>query len=590
MNSKINISESDRLQILNMHRLLLETKVTITVQGKVNDENNIPLEQVKVVILDSNKKIIKGSLTNESGDYTIDNVDVEPGKYTVKFVYYGKEIIEEVTVGAAETITINKTFTGKVKELEDIEVAMKIYRIPLFNVTVLDSDGNKINDAEIEVYYNDKLIDYGTFVKDGENYKIDNKTKKTTDGSLKNIWINTDKYTDLKDNTKDVCVKKETIKIIAKNKGNVAQVSTFTCLNNAFYTLKNNELKLSIKQEQNFNLTFKFKNTLLFSIIDSKTKNKVGPGTIAIYNDVNKTQYIGKVEINDGGTGSVYFGLNDFGAIKASSDETKVKPIATGEYDIYLYSFDAGYEEFFKKYTVKVKGEGETVEIKVPVDYYEGEDDITDINFNKDSSRRIIYGKSEKKFKTEDEATTDAKKNALEQYISRSKKYKDKTELIGKVPNGGKLVFLHNNEDGTYSAVVKYKRGELRRFVKNYVDEKKDVVKPTPKINFSNITIKDALDNPEGKSVFAFALSNSSSSTEIYNNIISDKKLLDIINNDYVNVKVTNDNNDVNYNTLLTTYKLEFFPTVILFIDKKPYYFNNYRGSIYTQLKDYFKV
>ena len=54
MNSKINISESDRLQILNMHRLLLETKVTIKVQGKVNDENNIPLEQVKVVILDSN--------------------------------------------------------------------------------------------------------------------------------------------------------------------------------------------------------------------------------------------------------------------------------------------------------------------------------------------------------------------------------------------------------------------------------------------------------------------------------------------------------------------------------------------------------
>ena len=66
--------------------------------------------------------------------------------------------------------------------------------------------------------------------------------------------------------------------------------------------------------------------------------------------------------------------------------------------------------------------------------------------------------------------------------------------------------------------------------------------------------------------------------------------LLDIINKNYFNVKVTNDNNDINYNTLLTTYKLEFFPTVILFINKKPYYFNNYRGSIYTQLKDYFKV
>jgi len=137
--------------------------------------------------------------------------------------------------------------------------------------------------------------------------------------------------------------------------------------------------------------------------------------------------------------------------------------------------------------------------------------------------------------------------------------------------------------------VVRYKRGELKTFAKNYVPEtpKENIEKYD--IKFSNVKLEEALDGY--KSVFAFALSSTgTSSKELYEQITSDKKLAEIINNNYTNIKVTNDSNDSNYNNLITNYDLEWFPTVILFINKKPYYFNNFKGSIYQQLKDYFKV
>jgi len=597
MIKKINISESDRQSILSMHRLLLESEVTTTIEGTVIDDKGDGVYSVKVLLVDSNNKTKKGAFTDDKGYYKIDNVKVEQGDYTVKFIFSNIELIEKITISNGDTITVNKTIISKSQDLPNVDVSGgKRYFIPILDITVLDSDNNKIDGSEIEMYYNDTLIQYGTFIKNNESKSvlIDSKNKKTTNGELKNIWINPDTYPIFKTTTPEFCSKKETIKIVAKSKGNQVASNTEICLSNGYYMLeKDGTVKLYLKENnvQNFNLVIRLKSTIQFNVIDSKTNEKVGPGIIDVYNDIAKTQYIGEVEISESGVATKYIGTNDFGVLKLTNDQTKIKPIKSGEYKIYLHSFESGYEEFFKEYTINIKNDGNPILVNVPIEYNQGEDD-DDKNenwFDKKSTRRIIYGKSDKKFNTPNEAEEDAKKDALEQYLNRSKKYKDSEVLRGKTPSGGKLVYLHNYDDGTYSAVVRYKRGELKTFAKNYVPEtpKENIEKYD--IKFSNVKLEEALDGY--KSVFAFALSSTgTSSKELYEQITSDKKLAEIINNNYTNIKVTNDSNDSNYNNLITNYDLEWFPTVILFINKKPYYFNNFKGSIYQQLKDYFKV
>jgi len=596
MGRQVIITESDRQSILSMHRLILESEVTVTIEGKVMDGKGRTMEAVKVLLIDSNNEIKKGTFTDDKGYYKIDNVKVEQGNYNIKFIDVLGENTEKITIANEDTITLNKTMDFNVLDIKPVTVgAGKRQYIPILSVTVLDSNNDKIDGSEIEIYHNNTLIEYSTFIKNDTTTSIDSKNKKTTNGELKNIWINPDTYPIFSGGTNEnFCSKKETIKIVAKSKGNQTESNVEICLGNGFYMLdKEVGIKFYLKEAniQNFNLVLRLKSTIQFNVIDSKTNEKVGPGIIDVYNDIAKTQYIGEVEINESGVGTKYIGTNDFGVLKITNDQTKIKPIKSGEYKIYLHSFEFEYEEFFKEYTINVKNDGQPILVKVPIEYNEGEDD-DDKNenwFDKKSTRRVIYGKSDKKFNTPNEAEEDAKKDALEQYLNRSKKYKDSKELRGKTPSGGKLVYLHNYDDGTYSAVVRYKRRELKNFAKNYVPE-------TPKekiekydIKFSNVKLKDVIDGY--KSVFVFALSSTgTSSKELYEQITLDKKLTEIINDNYTNIKVINDSNDSNYNDLITNYDLEFFPTVILFIDKKPYYFNNFKGSIYTQLKDYFKV
>ena len=596
MGRQVIITESDRQSILSMHRLILESEVTVTIEGKVIDVKGDGMYSVKVLLIDSNDTIKKGTITDEDGYYKIDNAKVEQGVYTIKFIDVLGENTERITIANENIITLNKTMNFKVQDIESVLISGgKRKNIPILSVTVLDQNNDKIDGSEIEIYHNNTLIEYSTFIKNDTSTSIDSKNKKTTNGELKNIWINPETYPIFTTTSiKDFCSKKETIKIVAKSKGNQTESNVEICLGNGFYTLKEEGgVRFYLKEPniQNFNLVIRLKSTIQFNVIDSKTNEKVGPGIIDVYNDIAKTQYIGEVEINESGVGTKYIGTNDFGVLKLTNDQTKIKPIKSGEYKIYLHSFEFEYEEFFKEYTINVKNDGQPILVKVPIEYNQGEDD-DDKNenwFDKKSTRRIIYGKSDKKFNTPNEAEEDAKKDALEQYLNRSKKYKDSKELRGKTPSGGKLVYLHNYDDGTYSAVVRYKRRELKNFAKNYVPEipKEKIEKYD--INFSNVKLKDVINGD--KSVFVFALSSTGTpSKQLYEQITLDKKLTEIINDNYTNIKVINDSNDSNYNDLITNYDLEFFPTVILFIDKKPYYFNNFKGSIYTQLKDYFKV
>lgn len=598
MTNRFFISENDRRNILSMHKLLLEsTNFNVTIKGIVKNSSNDPIEYATVKITDENDKIISGvgSVTDIDGKFTI-TTNLPEGKYKVTAKETKNSGYSEINVTKDEEIEID-ILISKIKEIEEVPVLSGSKSMPLFNINVLDTSNNKIDGAEIKLFYNEQEITYGLYQYTDNGFTIDNTTKKTKNGLLKNIGIDINKYNEFNPGNTPLCEKKLPITVVVDYSGNNKTNVFEICLNNAFYTLNretgepNYNIAFKLKQEQVFDITLSLHNSIILRVVDSKTKEGVGPGTVDIYHDIQKTEYVGKIDINDSGFGSAYIGSNEFGAIKVSNNKNEIKTKKLGEQDLYLYSFEKGYDEFFKKYKVDINGLGTTIPLDVEIDYYDAEDDDEKEEnwFDKKSTRRIIYGKSERKFKTEKEAINDAKQNALEQYLNRSKKFKDNEQLRGQTPDGGQVVLLHNYDDGTYYAVVKYKRRELKNYAKKFIP-KEEPKKEEPKnnINYSDFTIEEALNNFSDKNVFVFAISDSTASKGLINEITSDDILLKIINNNYINLYVPNDSSNANYKELINKYNLETFPTVILFIETKPYYFNNYKGSIYLQLKNYF--
>lgn len=598
MIKKINISENDRRTILSMHKLIVEQSATITIQGTVteDEEKNVPAINVNVKLRrDEGDVIIKGVVTDEYGKYEMTIPNLPIGVYTITF---GDDGINfrgiEITSDTTSPIISDVTLVKKSKTMEEVPSVQSTPRVPIFNVKVLNSTGENIVGAEIEIYYKNKIINYKTFVGDKSNAQIDPVNKKTSNDGLKNIWIDPSVYTDFNSDRQDkVCFKKLPIKIVVNYKNRRSELDVETCVNNGQYWFYDKILKTKIIEAQDFTLTIGFNNILKISVVDSETKEKVGPGVIDIYSDVKKSQYIGEVKISNDGIGRSFLGLNDYDVLTISDEDKSVNPIGVGKHDIFLHSFESGYDEFFKKYTIDIKAEGEVINVIVPVNHVKKDNEGEDGNsFNKKSTISIIYGKSDKST-NESDAVETAKKDAFDQYLNRSKKYKDNVELRGKTPDGGKLVFLKNRDDGTYSAAVKYKRGELRTFAKNNTQKEVTTqVEEQTNINFSNVKINEAINNTEGKGAFIFVLGNDTSSTDLYNTIISNKELLTKINKDYINVKIAPDTTNEDYQLLYHDYNLRYYPTLYVFeVDKKHYGFGvNNNGSIYKQLQNYFHV
>jgi hypothetical protein len=328
-------------------------------------------------------------------------------------------------------------------------------------------------------------------------------------------------------------------------------------------------------------------------VFDQETDDMVGPGIVEIYYDVNKTVFVGQANIKTNGVGDVYLGSDSNGTPRVSEEKGGLIMLKEGRVKLYLYSFEQGYDEFFKSYTFTVYNDGSIVTLDVPINYFkEQDDDDNQEDFPLKKRKRFVYGESIKKFKTEDESIQDARKEALKSYVTKNKKYMDRTDLNDAVPSGGEVIYLHKYDDGTYYTVVKFKKRDLKKFIKSFVKKETPVVTETKEIKFTDILLTDALKNSKmGDEYMVFAVSvNGSSSKKLLTDITSDDNLLSIINTRYTNIKVTNDTNDKNYQIAIDSFKLPGFPCVFIIKQGKAEpYFKNERGSIYLQLVDYFK-
>ena len=603
MIKKINISENDRRTILSMHKLIVEQSGEITIQGTVRDgtsKNEIsPFLNVK--LRNSSDEIVGRAETDENGHYIMTALTLPIGEYTLTF---GED--EAIKTIDIKSNTTSLTVDTKLKEeMEEVVVTVKGRYSPIFNIKVLNSNGENIVGAKIEIYYKNKIINYKTFVGEFEvaengrkvstSTNIDSNNKITSSDGLKNIWIDTKDHQDFKsEKTDELCSKKLPIKIVVNHKGRKESLDVDTCINNCSYqiTPDTKQLRVAIREPQDFTLTMGVNTTLKITVVDKETKEKVGPGSIDLYNDLNKEKPIGSVTISDKGTGQTFLGLDGYDRLVTSETGDDISPLTKGTHRIVLHSLESGYNEFFKSYLITINSGDKIKNITVEIDHVEKDNESEeDTPFKKGSTMRVFYGKSINS-PDETQAVENAKKDALEQFLNKSKEYNGSSELRGKTPDGGKLVSLKNHNDGTYSAVVVYKRGELRTFAKNNTQKEVTTqVEEQTNINFSNVKINEAINNTEGKGAFIFVLDNDTSSTDLYNTIISNKELLTIINKDYINVKISPDTTNEDYLLLYNNYGLRYYPSLYLFVDKKPYGFGvNNNGSIYKQLQNYFHV
>jgi hypothetical protein len=598
MKNRFAISENDRRSILSLHGLLIESVETYKFFGKVTNEIDDPVGYCNVVFIDENKKPLKGStITDYDGKYSTE-IDLDnTKKYKIKIT--SSEITEqeiEIDLTKKEQ-EINFKANSKLRNLESMEIEEKGLFGCVFNLRLLDAGNNPINDALVNLSVSGKPIDYSILKYTDEGFSYDDKTKKTSNGNLKNIFIDSTKYPEFKYTNNELCVEKENVTLEINYLGRKKSQDLSLCKTNVKFqpttagTIDNTKL-FRIKQDQTFNLNLNLgKDKLQFYTFNTRTKKAAGGIKFDVYNDISKKQYLGSFVTEKNGAVEVFVGADKYGVFRITKDQNEFTPKQFDKKELFIYSFSPGYEEFFKKYTENFPGNGSLVSIQILVESPQGqqkEEDNTD--FDKKSGRYVFYGRSEKKYKTKEEAIQDAKRDAFDQFLKKSKRYKDNEDLIGKIPEGGKLKVLRNNDDGTFTAIVKFRRKELRNFAKNFQPEPKpEPVVPKEDIEFENILISEATKTDN---VLIFVLGKeSNTSNELYDKITFDVDLVNYINDNYTNIRVYNDKEDINYYEVVNNYKVSGIPTVILdTTDKKPYHFNNFKGDIYTQMKNYFKV
>lgn len=100
---------------------LFAQNITQTIRGKVLDsEAKFPLIGVNVILQDSSK--LYGAITNEQGEYRINNVPV--GRHNIRFSYMGYKdaVLNNIIVSSAKEVILNVDLIESVMSLDNIEI------------------------------------------------------------------------------------------------------------------------------------------------------------------------------------------------------------------------------------------------------------------------------------------------------------------------------------------------------------------------------------------------------------------------------------------------------------------------------------
>jgi hypothetical protein len=294
---KLILTETEKKQISNLHRLLNEENGFATLQGYVRHKlNPVPDSQVKLF---QNERIIKGATTDEKGFFKIESIPL--GKYQYKITNKVKgydDFEDDIDLSEPKVYDVKLSFrdTQSIKPVVVTVERDKSEKICLIDVSVFDEENKPIGPCQIYIYnQEDELI---------------TKDKTNQEGVGNNIRIPYNKNKGFVRNEKiyEPCEEKYTIKIQAEFDGKKSNVQseeiciyngnadriTFTNKRRSILKDRNGEV---LEDFSNSNI-IKIKMDTIFdyniNVVDSEDKKYLSDATITLYLDKERTNEIGK--------------------------------------------------------------------------------------------------------------------------------------------------------------------------------------------------------------------------------------------------------------------------------------------------------
>jgi hypothetical protein len=205
------ISESEKKNILSLYKILNEVdnnfKVKIT--GTITDENDVTVIGAKIVITDKSS-VKKGSaVTDENGKFIIDT-ELKSGTYDVTIIYPDyKNYSQVLEVTKDLEIEINKKLELSLAERPETTIKRKGIPGILMNLLITDQNSNPLSDAKIYLSDSEGAIFFKILETEDKKIVSEKSKNTTTNGELKNIFIETKNYPNLNFDFNNCQTKKE---------------------------------------------------------------------------------------------------------------------------------------------------------------------------------------------------------------------------------------------------------------------------------------------------------------------------------------------------------------------------------------------
>jgi len=213
-----------------------------------------------------------------------------------------------------------------------------------------------------------------------------------------------------------------------------------------------------------------------------------------------------------------------------------------------------------------------------------------------------IYGHTQTPLENDKEGALKlARQDAYSQFLKNvRKKYRENEIVKSAIPEGGEIVFEFPPNQDMYYYIVKYKRSELKKFVKSLLkvkdDEEIEVEEKGSKkdeIIFESISLSTALikSKSQGKNIFIVLGNSGKNLDKLLETINEDKEFVKNTNDTKIRLRIENDDTSQDFASLIDIVRdnglsIESYPRII-YMNKDKKILANYKNSVIIFDKKY---
>jgi len=349
---------------------------------------------------------------------------------------------------------------------------------------------------------------------------------------------------------------------------------------------KEKDIEISIKLYLSGGKTFqavevKKNKNITFLFVDSKTKSRLKNIDVKITTNENKTNIDTEYKTE--------YTTDENGEISITKLTNGIIYNTTGSNEM-IFNIETqpqGYK-LRKEEVITTAGKINIFTIKLTKvnDFVQDDEDYTRTlkwPLTYKSTFFTIYGHTQTPLENDKEGALKlARQDAYSQFLKNvRKKYRENEIVKSAIPEGGEIVFKFPPNQDMYYYIVKYKRSELKKFVKSLLkikdDEEIEVEEKVSKkdeIIFESISLSTALikSKSQGKNIFILLANDGENMNNVLSVINKDKTFVKNTNDTKVRIRIEVDTDSADYNQLVDIFSLNRLSIgghpEIIYIDK----------------------